>query len=144
MKRIVTHLENLYLWMPIIKDIYQTFEDAGYSQDEIIARLKKKKFDKEVVAGIKDETYYKIASDLRSMDESRGSWVNEDPNWRDLARQLQQSEPDYNPRVAARLAMSSVTEDTVCEESSSVWSSLAPCRSSSIPNFKFCPLFAGC
>ncbi|KAF8871928.1 hypothetical protein BD779DRAFT_1574730 [Infundibulicybe gibba] len=91
-KRIVDHLDNLYLWMPIIHEIYQSFEEAGYTEAQIIQRLKDRKFDEPIREDMKDDSYYNVARSLRSMDESRGSWVNEDPNWQSLANTLQSLE----------------------------------------------------
>ncbi|KAF8884345.1 hypothetical protein BD779DRAFT_784506 [Infundibulicybe gibba] len=91
-RRIVAHLDNLFLWMPIIHEIYQTFEEAGFTEEQIIKKLKDKKFNEPIQEDMKDENYYNIARSLRDLDESRGSWVNEDPNWQTLANMLQMLE----------------------------------------------------
>ncbi|KAF8871919.1 hypothetical protein BD779DRAFT_1453368 [Infundibulicybe gibba] len=100
-RRIVAHLDNLLLWMPIIQEIYQVFEDAGYTEDQIIKKLKDKKLDEPVQEDMKDENYYNIARSLRDLDESRGSWVNEDPYWETLANTLQSIE-DATSQMATR------------------------------------------
>ncbi|KAF8878185.1 hypothetical protein BD779DRAFT_1217878 [Infundibulicybe gibba] len=71
-RRIVAHLDNLFLWMPIIHEIYQTFEEAGFTEEQIIKKLKDKKFNEPIQEDMKDENYYNIARSLRDLDESRG------------------------------------------------------------------------
>ncbi|KAF8878187.1 hypothetical protein BD779DRAFT_1676940 [Infundibulicybe gibba] len=102
-KRIVAHLDNLFLWMPIIQEIYQFFEEAGFTEEQIIQKLKNKKFNEPIQQNMMDENYHNVARSLRDLDESRGSWVNEDPNWEKLANTLQTME-GINFGVAARSA----------------------------------------
>jgi len=100
-KRVLTHLDNLYLWMPIFENVYLAFDKSGYTQDAIISLLQTTDLGKPVQADLKDETFYAIARDLRVMDEGRGSWINEDPNWEDLARRLQSQEPARSASISA-------------------------------------------
>lgn len=68
--------------------MYQTFEDLGYSDQKIIDHFKKKGVMKPLQEDLDAETFYKVASDLRDMDTQRGSWTNEDPDWRETAASL--------------------------------------------------------
>ncbi|THH34167.1 hypothetical protein EUX98_g49 [Antrodiella citrinella] len=88
-KQSLAHIDNLYVWLPSIKEIYQTFEDLGYSDQKIIDRFKKRGVMKPLQEDLDAETLYKVASDLHDMDTQRGSWTNEDPNWRKTAASLE-------------------------------------------------------
>ncbi|KAF8878182.1 hypothetical protein BD779DRAFT_1217850 [Infundibulicybe gibba] len=98
-RRIVAHLDVLLLWMPIIHEIYQVFEEAGSTEEEIIKRLKDRGFEELIQEDMKEESFYNIARSLRDLDESRMSWVNEDPSWQNLANMLQMLE-DITSRMA--------------------------------------------
>ncbi|KAF9501355.1 hypothetical protein BDN71DRAFT_695471 [Pleurotus eryngii] len=88
-KQVLVHIQNLDLWLPSIVDIYQTYEEVGYDPDKIIERFKTKGLMKPLQSDLQDENFHKVASDLRDMDNNRGSWMNEDPNWQSLADRLQ-------------------------------------------------------
>jgi len=92
LKRICNQIDNLKTWLPGIKDIYEGFEEAGYDQDEIIKIMKKKKKLFKPIGEQQDETFYDVAKKLRAKDEEKGAWINEDPEWRELAEDLKRKE----------------------------------------------------
>ncbi|KAJ8696996.1 hypothetical protein PTI98_006813 [Pleurotus ostreatus] len=87
--QVLVHIQNLALWLPSIVDIYQTYEEVGYDPDKIIERFRTKGLMKPLQSDLQDENFHKVASDLHDIDNNRGSWMNEDPNWQSLADRLQ-------------------------------------------------------
>ena len=63
-------------------------ESTGFSPDAIIDLLKNSGIAHSIQEDLKPETFYTAAQELNILDNRRGSWTNEDPNWESVAREL--------------------------------------------------------
>ncbi|KAE9391812.1 hypothetical protein BT96DRAFT_979677 [Gymnopus androsaceus JB14] len=84
-KRVVIHLENLKLWLPLVKNFYAQAESAGWDHDKIMGAIQALGLDKPDPATLKSDKWVSVLNDLKAMDSQARSWTDEDPNWDVLA-----------------------------------------------------------
>ncbi|KAJ7813989.1 hypothetical protein B0H14DRAFT_2851492 [Mycena olivaceomarginata] len=81
-------MDQLLKSLPAVQAVYQACEELGYDKDKILQKFKDKKFLDSLKTETSNITYYNAAQELADMDSRRGSWTNEDPDWRSLAGQF--------------------------------------------------------
>lgn len=70
------------------------FESEGYNPDQIVKKLKDGNFLVSLDIISNKITYMQVGQALADQDHQRGSWTNEDPDWRSLAANLDKTTGD--------------------------------------------------
>ncbi|KAI0798221.1 hypothetical protein C8Q75DRAFT_40655 [Abortiporus biennis] len=98
-------MEQLEKTIPTIQTIYQTYEDLGYNKTKILKKFKDHNWLKNLKTRSSEITYMKVGQELAEMDSSRGSWINEDPDWHPVAENLDITmQPSSNAKMAFAMA----------------------------------------